>query len=126
MSKIVNIDAIASFFETPCIIFVYFSKEELESKAPDIVEIGIDLKEFYKSGTVRIEMDVFGLFPFHLFIVRELLISFRFFQSFNTNMILFILKNIIHFLCISFVFSVKDRSVNLLFSKIFCLINLLV
>ncbi|XP_023326790.1 acetylcholine receptor subunit alpha-like [Eurytemora carolleeae] len=33
------------------------SKEELESKAPDIVEIGIDLKEFYKS----VEWDILGV-----------------------------------------------------------------
>ena len=39
--------------------FFFFSKEELESKAPDIVEIGIDLKEFYKSGTIRIETEEF-------------------------------------------------------------------
>ena len=50
-----------------------------------------------------------GAFSFCTFIVREPPISF-FFQSFK-KMILFVLKNIVHFSSISFVFSVNDRPV---------------
>ena len=55
---------------------------------------------------------------FFAFIVRERPISFGFFKSFKKILISFVLKMIVHFPYISFVFSLKDHLVKLfIFSK---------